>query len=106
MPAVSKLNWSTQLQQAAEKHSLDMNTNNFFSHTGSDGSSAGDRITNAGYKWTMYGENIGKGYTNEEEVINGWLTSGTHCKNIMNKDYTDFAVSKSGQYWTMDLGKK
>jgi uncharacterized protein YkwD len=106
MPAVEKLNWSNQLEKAAAKHSIDMNANNFFDNTGSDKSTPGDRIKNAGYIWTMYGENIGMGYTSEEEVINGWLTSGPHCKNLMNSAFTDFALSRSGDYWTMDLAKK
>jgi hypothetical protein len=39
------------LTQAALVHSDDMVANNFFSHTGSDGSSAGQRATAAGYAW-------------------------------------------------------
>jgi len=106
MSVVNKLNWSNQLEKAAAAHSTDMNTNNFFSHTGSDGSNAGERMKNAGYTWTMYGENIGKGYKTEEEVFNGWLTSGAHCKNMMEGAFSDFAVSRSGEYWTMALGAK
>lgn len=43
------LAWSDALGNAAQGHSQDMFNNNFQSHTGSDGSSPGDRISNAGY---------------------------------------------------------
>jgi uncharacterized protein YkwD len=45
----SALTWNDPLQSAAARHSSDMASHNFFSHTGSDGSNAGTRITQAGY---------------------------------------------------------
>lgn len=104
-PAVPAVTWSDLLEDAAQAHSDDMNDNSSFSHQGSDGSSAGDRITRAGYNWSRYGENIARGYPDEEAVINGWLNSEGHCKNIMNADFTEMAVAKSGSYWTQVLGK-
>lgn len=46
--AAGALAWNTPLTQAAAGHSQDMVTNNFFSHTGSDGSTLGMRVTAAG----------------------------------------------------------
>jgi uncharacterized protein YkwD len=43
------VSWSGNLARAARLHSEDMVFNNFFSHTGSDGSSAGQRISRQGY---------------------------------------------------------
>ena len=43
------LAWNAQLAQAAQAHSQDMATNQFQSHTGSDGSSPPQRIQQAGY---------------------------------------------------------
>ena len=40
-----------RLASSAQGHSVDMSTGNFLSHTGSDGSSPGDRMTAAGYPW-------------------------------------------------------
>lgn len=50
-----------RLQAAARAHAVDMAQNDFFSHTGSDGSSVADRTTMAGYLWTTVGENIAAG---------------------------------------------
>jgi uncharacterized protein YkwD len=43
------LAWNADLAQAAQSHSQDMATNQFQSHTGSDGSSPTQRIQSAGY---------------------------------------------------------
>ena len=100
------LTWNDQLEQAAVAHSKDMFSKNYFSHTAQDGSRAGDRIEKAGYHWLMYGENIGLGYKNEKEVVEGWLKSPGHCKNIMNKDYKEMGVARAGNYWTQEFGTK
>jgi uncharacterized protein YkwD len=104
-PATTPLTWNSKLYQAALGHSKDMATNNFFSHTGSDGNNAASRITAAGYSWFTYGENISAGYFSAQSAIDGWLASSGHCKNIMNPSVTNVAAAKAtggsyGIYWT------
>ena len=41
---VKKVRWNDQLEDAAKEHSKDMYENNFFSHKGSNGQYAGDRL--------------------------------------------------------------
>lgn len=106
MPPVAPLSWNDQLATAAYNHSKDMNTNNYFSHTGLDGSGPGDRIRRTGYNWRTYGENIAKGYQNEHAVINGWITSPGHCKNIMNGNFKEMGMGREGVYWTQDFGAR
>ena len=105
-PPVEPIAWNDLLESAAQKHSDDMNKNKFFSHTGSDGSKVGNRITNAGYNWAACGENIAKGYRLEDDVIKGWINSEGHCKNIMNPNFKEMGVAVSGDYWTQVFGKK
>jgi len=99
-PATSPVGWNSQLEQAALVHSNDMYANNYFSHAAQDGSKAGDRLDDAGYHWRTYGENIALSYSNEREVVSGWLKSPGHCKNIMNRAYKEMGVSRVGNYWT------
>jgi uncharacterized protein YkwD len=106
MPAVGAVVWNDQLAKAAYDHSVDMSTQDYFSHTGLDGSSPGQRITAAGYHWTSYGENIAEGYSTEQIVMNAWLSSEDHCKNIMDGGFKDIGVGRDGNYWTQDLGLK
>lgn len=99
-PPVKEIQWCTLVEQAAQLHSNDMDQNDFFSHEGSDDSSAGDRLHRVGYNWHTYGENIAKGYPTEQHVIEGWLKSPGHCKNIMDNDFTKMGIATKGSYWT------
>lgn len=106
MPAVPALSWNDQLGQAAFGHSEDMKENNYFSHDGSDGSKVSDRVTAKGYTWTAVGENIASGQATEQEVMNSWLKSEKHCKNIMSTYFKEMGAGRSGNYWTQVFGSK
>jgi uncharacterized protein YkwD len=105
--ATAALNWNCTLEAVADAHSRDMGDVNFFSHTGSDGLSVGNRVTNAGYDWSAVGENIAAGQPTIDAVMKAWLDSPGHCANIMSTSYTEigaasYAVSGSDYpiYWT------
>jgi uncharacterized protein YkwD len=100
------VSWNNQLEQAAYNHSSDMYHNKYFSHTGSDGSDAGVRIDRTGYNWMAYGENIATGYTTEKDVVDAWIKSPGHCRNIMNKAYKEMGVARVGNYWTQEFGAR
>ena len=106
MPPVAIVSWNDLLAKAAYDHSVDMESKNYFDHTGVNGSTPGTRITAAGYTWRTYGENIAKGYTSESAVVNGWLASEGHCKNIMNAGFREMGVGRSGAYWTQEFGSR
>jgi uncharacterized protein YkwD len=106
MPVVAPVTWNNLLEKAALLHSVDMNKNDYFSHTGLDGSTPGDRITRVGYNWRAYGENIAKGYTSEQAVMTGWLQSEGHCKNIMSSNVKEMGVGRDGNYWTQIFAAK
>jgi hypothetical protein len=65
--AIQPLAFNAKLATAARRHSLDMFNHVFQEHTGSDGSSPGDRITQAGYAGQA-GENV---YANAESTLYG-----------------------------------
>ena len=74
-------------------------------HTGSDGSNAGQRIRREGYDWITWAENIAQGYRTEADVLNGWVNSPGHQANNIDPAFEDFALAKAGsgsnQYWTL-----
>lgn len=100
------LTWNEKLEKAAVDHSNDMFQKKYFSHIAPDGSNGGDRMMNAGYAWKFYGENIAEGFTSEQKVVDGWLHSADHCKNIMSSNYKEMGIGRSGNYWTQDFGSK
>ena len=101
---------SERITQAALRHSNDMADNNFFSHTGSDGSNAGTRLEDACYKWWAYGEIIAAGYTTPASVVDAWMGSSGHRGIILDPQYTEFGAgyaykssSRYKNYWTVDF---
>jgi uncharacterized protein YkwD len=106
MPPVAPVTWNDLLSKAAYDHSLDMQSKNYFDHTGLNGSNPGTRISAAGYSWRAYGENIAKGYPSETEVVNGWINSEGHCKNIMNANFKEMGAGRAGAYWTQEFGTR
>ncbi len=105
------VSWNSRLYHAASIHSEDMAANNLFSHTGSDNSSTGERVSQSGYNWKAVAENISGGTDTPEQTIDRWLASPGHCHNIMNGVYTEIGmacvVNRASEYeiyWTLVLG--
>jgi len=105
MPPVALLTWNNALSVAASRHSEDMSSNNFLTHTSSNGATLNDRINLTGYKWSAIGENIASGTFTEQTVVDAWIASSAHCKNIMSANFKEMGVAKVGNYWTQDFGK-
>lgn len=106
------LRLNNQLSTAAQSHSQDMANNNFFDHIGSNGSTIGQRITAAGYSFSLAGENIAGGQSSVQEVFDGWMDSPGHRANMLNCSFIDTGlgyVEKPGtmwvRYWTQDFAK-
>ena len=113
LPPVPALRWNAALTTASSAHSADMATLNYFSHTSADGRTLDARVKTAGYTGSSLGENIAAGYAGIDSVMNGWVDSDGHCKNLMSANFTEVGVacvpgtatSTYNTYWTMDLGK-
>lgn len=99
-----------KLAQAARAHSKDMAKNKYFSHTGLDKSSPGARIQRTGYNSNAgWAENIAYGYPTPEAVMDGWMDSKDHKRNILdcNLKALGVGVAKATNgtfYWTQDFG--
>ncbi len=116
MPAAPAIPyWNTLLQTAAVKHSADMASNNFFSHTGSDGSGGHDRANATGYPGYV-GEVLANlnGSISASNIIgrsiNGWLNSPGHCQTIMSDEWSEMGAAcvqrGSSAYVTLMFGHK
>jgi uncharacterized protein YkwD len=90
-----------ELDEVAQDHASDMAKNALFSHTGSDGSTAEIRLDNANFEWIYFGENIAHQYDDEHDLVQGWLKSVPHCKNIMEPAFTVFGFGDKSGYACM-----
>jgi uncharacterized protein YkwD len=103
------LTFDARLTKAARGHSADMAQRDYFAHDTPEGASSGDRVTDAGYRWSMVGENIAAGQPNAAEVMDDWMHSSGHRANILNCGYRNLGVGliRDGNgkiYWTQDFG--
>jgi uncharacterized protein YkwD len=92
---------------AAAAHSADQAARRTMSHTGSDGSNAGQRLTRNGVTWQSWGENVGAGFNDPAVLLQAWLNSPTHRPIVLSASYTRVGVgvataSNGTRYWTMD----
>src|SRR5262249_32841966 len=68
------LAWNDALAQAAQRHSQDMAINQYQSHTGSNGSTSGQRMQQSGYtNATSTGENAYAYATSVDEAMEAFL---------------------------------
>ena len=99
-----------QLTDAAQRHSDDMAARDFFEHTNPDGADPGQRVTDAGYRWSAYGENIARGQQTPESVMDSWMNSPGHRANILNCSFKNIGIGihkgAGGPWWTQDFGAK
>jgi uncharacterized protein YkwD len=102
------LTTDSRLATAAQAHSADMAANNYFSHTGRNGSDVSDRVEAAGYRWSAVGENIAKGQPTPAAVMQAWMNSSGHRANILNCRFRNIGIglANAGRspVWTQDFG--
>jgi uncharacterized protein YkwD len=97
-----------RLITAANKHASEMARRGYFAHEDSRGERAGDRVQDAGYKWSKYGENIARGQDSVAEVVKGWMNSPEHRENIMDCGLREVGVGLAFSadrtpYWVQDF---
>jgi uncharacterized protein YkwD len=90
-------------------------TNTMFAHQAfTHGSQLGSRIEAVGFAFSVAGENIATGFPAPSAVVQAWMASTGHCRNILNPSYADVGTgvsrhsiggsSPGGATWTQDLG--
>jgi uncharacterized protein YkwD len=102
------LSLDRRLTAAADEHASEMAHRRYFAHESPDGAGAGDRVRDAGYRWSRYGENIARGPDSASEVVNGWMHSPGHRRNIMDCRLRQMGLGlafdrRRTPYWVQDF---
>ena len=75
-----------------------------FSHTRPDGRSCFTAAKELGVSYRSAGENIAYGYPTPQKVVEGWMNSEGHRKNILSTSFNKIGIGcyKSGGnlYWS------
>jgi len=93
---------------AANRHAADMARRGYFAHESPSGDGAGERVEDAGYRWSRYGENIARGQDSAYEVVDGWMHSPEHRENIMDCRLDQMGIGLAfapddTPYWVQDF---
>ncbi len=99
------LTFDWQLARVARYKSVDMRDKGYFSHTSPTYGSPFTMIQNFGITYTRAAENIAAGQRTPEEVVQAWMNSPGHRKNILDPNVTRIGVGYAqggsyGHYWT------
>jgi uncharacterized protein YkwD len=101
------LQFSGELNEAALAHTQRQASDGTIYHQDpQNGSSPGDRVSLTGYEFSTWGENVAAGYPTPAAVMQGWMNSEGHCKNILNPAFTEIGVgyvtggARYNQFWT------
>lgn len=102
---LTKLVEKSQITCAATKHSKDIGSRRACSHTGSNGSNTGNRLSSCGYSSMAWGEIVACGQKTPKEAVNAWLKSSGHSNIMLSKTYKYFGGSMYNNYWTVVFTK-
>ena len=80
------------LSNVAQAKSNDMQQKNYFSHTSPTFGSPFDMMRDFGVNYSSAGENIAMGQQTPEQVVQAWMESEGHRKNILNSTFTHIGV--------------
>jgi len=102
---LSPLTLDAKLCNVATKKSEDMVAKNYFDHTSPTYGSPFDMMRQFGVSYQAAGENIAKGQSTPQEVMNSWMNSSGHRANILSSNFTKLGVgiakdSNGRLYWT------
>lgn len=99
---LAELTYDWELCRVARIKSQDMKDNGYFSHTSPTYGSPFQMMKSFGIRYKSAGENIAKGQTTPEAVVNAWMNSSGHRANILSSSFTHIGVgyASGGSYWT------
>lgn len=114
---LKSLSPNAQLTAAAQGHARAMAEGDCFSHVCPGGTRLTDRLARAGYPYRMAAENIAAGMASPKDVVESWMNSRGHRRNILNAEAREagagyFLLDRDDgevryrHYWTMTFGSR
>lgn len=90
---LSQLQVSQELSEAASSKAAHMFAHNYWAHIAPDGTTPWVFIKNAGYDYTVAGENLARDFIDTPSMIKAWMDSPTHRENILNPKYQEIGIA-------------
>ena len=83
---------NSKLTDAASAKTNHMFSAGYWGHFAPDGTSPWKFIKNSGYNYAFAGENLAKNYNQSKNIVNSWMNSPTHRKNILSNNFEDIGL--------------
>ncbi|TXS09936.1 CAP domain-containing protein, partial [Streptomyces sp. ms191] len=98
-----------RLTQAARAYARDMVRRGYYGHSSPEGEFADTRISDTGYAWSRWAENLARGMRDPATVFDSWMDGGMHQQNMLDCRYRDTGVAAvpgpDGTVWVQKLAR-
>ncbi len=96
---IAPLSPLSTLHVSSRQKAVDMANLQYFGHISPQDSQLGNFLKEAGYNYTVAGENLAMGFTSAEEIFSAWMKSPSHYANLVDPEFTQFGVSIENGYF-------
>lgn len=103
---VEDLTQGDVLNKSAKAKACDMRDRNYFAHTNPDGKDFWQTAEAENFRYSMVGENLAEGFSNDYQRVKAWMGSTTHRENILEPKFKDVGVGRCGIYVVTHFGEK
>ena len=86
---VRELKRHPSLDLVAQRYAEDMLKRGFYGHLSPEGQDVGDRTRVARYPYCKVGENVASGQASVGRVMDGWVESPEHYRNLVDPDFSE-----------------
>jgi len=81
-----------ELTRAAYNKAQDLLNEQYFSHNSPEGKKFSQWIKDVEYNYNIVGENLAMGFVSEQAIIDAWMASPEHRKNILQEKYQEIGL--------------
>ena len=90
---LSPLIYNETLSKSAKAKAEDMFANDYWAHNSPQGKTPWTFFDQAGYKYSIAGENLAKDFDNTDSLMKAWMASPTHKANIIHDRYQEIGIA-------------
>lgn len=84
---------NAKLNQSAMLKAQNMFAEDYWAHYSPTGKTPWQWFDQAGYVYTLAGENLARDFDTSQGVINGWMNSPSHRENMLTPGYKDIGIA-------------
>jgi len=89
---LNELTTDSRLMTSARNKALDMATRGYFDHANPEGDRVSYWVLGAGYKYSLAGENLAKGFSSIDRLMSAWVNSFSHYVNLIEPKFKNIGI--------------